>query len=86
MSNVTTLPGIRPPITGKPNEALIAMLEGMLNHARSGYMQSLVATGFMSDGHNFTSTADTHENVYEMYGAIVVLQVQYQHRHPDAFK
>lgn len=75
---VTFLPGaVRPTKFGEPNQALISALEATLEHARSGRLQSLVATGFMSTGERFSLWAGHHEDVYQMLGAINWLEHEY---------
>lgn len=86
MSNVTTLPGIKPPMTGKPNQALVSALKATLAMAERGELQSLLATGFVVDGGRYSFVGDYHENIYEMLGALVWLQGEYQARHPQGFK
>lgn len=86
MSNVTVLPNVKPPTTGKPNVGLISMLENMLEKAKSGELQSLIGTGYLVDGHRLSFFADQHEDIYQMLGALAWLQSEYQNRHPDGFK
>lgn len=80
-SNVIGISGHRPTQLGEPNAALIEALEDTLERARSGQLQSLIATGFVSDGARFALWVDAHENVYEMLGSIAWLQHEYVDRH-----
>ncbi len=78
--NVTALPGVNR-VTSKPNDGLCAMLRDLLERAESGYLQSLIATGFTADGLRLSVWSDTHPNVHEMLGAIAWLQAEYIERH-----
>lgn len=80
MSNVTALPGSKVP-NQKPNEALITMLNKLLRHAEDGRLQSFIGTGFQQDGCRVAIWVDTHDNVYEMLGALAWLQAEYVNRH-----
>lgn len=65
-----------------PNPALVERLEQMLEHAKSGRMQSFIGTGFGDDGNSrFAMWADSHEDVYQMLGALAWLQHEYVQRH-----
>lgn len=82
-SNVVTLFGERAPEHGEPNEFLVHMLTDLLAMAQSGRLQSLVATGFTSEGNRIGVWADQHPNVFEMYGTICSLSAEYVRRHPE---
>lgn len=77
MNNVVSMNGDQVPAAGEPNEALIRLLEQALAEARSGQLQSLVATGFGADGMRYALWCATHPNVYEMLGAIAWLHAEY---------
>lgn len=79
--NVIGIRGERPAQLGEPRHELIAVLENLLDRAKSGQIQSLIATGFTSDGIRLSAWADLHDNVYEMLGALAWLQHEYVHRH-----
>lgn len=83
MTNITALPGVRLPNSG-PNEALVDLLRDLLSRAETGQLQSLIGTGFQSDGLRMGVWADCHSNVYEMLGALAWLQAEYIHRHTGA--
>ncbi|MCZ3377425.1 hypothetical protein [Rhizobium sp. AG207R] len=80
MSNVTSLFGERPPQLGEPNEALVRMLEDVLQMAKSGRLQSMIATGFTEEGNRLSLWSGDHPNVYEMLGALSWLQHEYVDR------
>lgn len=80
MSNVISMSGGYQPAPGQVNTALVEMLENILEDAKSGKLQSLVATGFMDDGLRYALWCDTHPNVYEMLGAIAWLHAEYIER------
>jgi hypothetical protein len=86
VSNVTTLPGAKPPITGKPNEGLVSACKAMLAMAESGQLQSFIGAGFVVDGGRYSFMCDHHDNIYETLGSLVWLQSEYQARHPEGFK
>ena len=86
MSNVTTFPGAKPPMTGKPNAGLVSALRAALAMAESGQLQSLIGAGFVADGGRYSFMGDHHDNIYETLGSLVWLQAEYQHRHPEGFK
>jgi len=82
MSNVRTMPGLRDRgEPGKPCEELIATMRDVLSRAESGELQSFIGTGFQVDGGRLAAWADTHENYYEMLGALMALQDEYRGRH-----
>lgn len=58
---------------GEPRQDLIAMLERLLEDARSGTLQSFIGTGFMHDGFRLSVWADYHDNYYTMMGAVTEL-------------
>lgn len=66
-----------------PNESLVNMLEGLLAHAKSGYLRSMIGTGFTADGLRLNAWADAHPNVHEMLGSIAWLQHEYVQRHTE---
>lgn len=74
---VVGLFGQHVPLKGEVNTALCGILRDLLAKAESGELQSLVATGFVADGGRMSAWSDTHENVYEMHGAIAWLQHEY---------
>jgi hypothetical protein len=65
---------------GEPRSDLIELLERLLADARSGQLQSLVATGFMADGFRLAVWADFHPNYFEMVGAISELLDEFRER------
>jgi hypothetical protein len=75
VSNVKALPGIKAP-TSEPNQALVQALEDILESARSGRLQSFMATGFLSDGLRM-SCIFPHTNVYEVVGSLEFLKAEY---------
>lgn len=79
MSNVTTMPGVRTP-SDKPNEAVVETMRKLLAVAESGELQSFIGTGFMANGDRMSVFATDHPNVFEMAGAIAVLQNEYMRR------
>lgn len=81
--NVHALPGLRAPQIGEPNESLVAVCRDLLARAESGSLQSLIATGFSSEGSRLALWADAHDNFYEMLGALASLQAEYLHRHQE---
>lgn len=81
MTNVKTLPGVvMPAALGEPQEAVIKMIESLLQRARSGELQSLVGCGFTADGARLSIWAGHHQNVYEMLGNLAWLQHEYVDR------
>lgn len=80
MTNVTALPGVRPPSPG-PLPELVNLLRDMLERAESGELQSFIGTGFCADGMRLAVWADAHVNTYEMLGALAWLQHEYVQRH-----
>jgi hypothetical protein len=84
MSNVVSLFGERPPELGEPNEALVHGLRNLLQMAENGRLQSLIATGFTSEGNRLGVWFDAHPDVYQMLGALAWLQHEYVHRHTEA--
>jgi len=85
MSNVRALPGCSVQ-TGEPNSAIVSMLTDLLDRAKEGKVQSIIATGFMSDGTRLAVWGDHHTNVYEMLGALSWLHAEYIHKHTAALK
>lgn len=83
VSNVSALPGCRTPTLG-PNGALVRGIRDALARAERGELQSFIGTGFCADGCRFALWGDTHDNVYEMAGALTWLQAEYIHRHAEA--
>lgn len=75
MSNVKALPGVMAP-TSEPNQALIKALEDILESAKSGELQSFLATGFRADGLRM-SCIFPHTNVYEVVGSLEFLKAEY---------
>lgn len=71
--------GSQPSRLGEPRPDLIELLESLLEDARSGLLQSMVATGFHSDGNRMAIWAGS-DNVYEMMGAIHWLSHEYARR------
>lgn len=84
MSNVIGLNGHIPSKVGQPQEALIRIIEALLEKAQSGELQSFIGTGFVSDGGRLTAWFDHGENVYEMMGSLAFLQHEFARRHADA--
>ncbi len=85
MSNIKSLPGVKA-YSGEPNGPLVEVLRDLLKRAEAGQLQSMIATGFMLDGTRMASWADSHDNVYEMLGALAWLQAEYVHRHTEGLK
>ena len=83
-NNVFSLFGEHPPELGVPQENLVRMLEDMVEMAKSGRLQSFIATGFTHEGNRLGMWFDTHPDVYQMLGSIAWLQHEYVHRHTDA--
>jgi len=81
MTNVVTLDGLPKPEFGAPDEGLIACIEDLLERAKSGRLQSFVGTGWTSDGLRCTLLYDTHDDTYQMLGALAWLQAEYISRH-----
>lgn len=80
-TNVVYLPGSSTAHLGEPNEALIEGLENLLKRAKSGQLQSMVATGFCSDGCRMTAWLDDRQtDIYQMLGAIYWLAHEYTNR------
>jgi hypothetical protein len=85
VTNVRTMPGLRhPDDAAKPNEGLIGAIRQLLAMAESGQLQSYIGTGFTSDGLRLATWADSHEDRYQMLGALAWLQHEYVHRHTGA--
>ena len=82
-SNVIGFRGGVPSQLGEPRQELIDVLENLLERAKTGQLQSLIATGFISDGGRISAWADTHENAYEMLGALAWLEHEYVHGHTE---
>jgi hypothetical protein len=82
VSNVAALPGCRVP-SNEPNEALCAGLRDLLARAESGELQSMIGTGFTSDGMRMAAWFDLNPDVYQTLGALAWLQAEYVHRHAD---
>lgn len=81
VSNVISISDGAPvPPKGTPNPALIEVIEDALEMARSGKLQSLIATGFTDEGLRLALWGGEHTNVYEMRGAIMWLDSEYVHR------
>jgi hypothetical protein len=81
VSNVISISDGAPvPPAGTPNEGVIGAVERLLELARSGELQSLVATGFTKDGMRLSMWGGEHTNVYEMRGAIMWLDSEYVNR------
>jgi hypothetical protein len=81
MSNVAPLhEGIKVH-EGKPNEALVAELKIMLDSAERGHLQSLIGTGFTSDGLRYSCWCDFHDNRYQMLGSLQWICAEYVERH-----
>lgn len=81
MTNVVNLAGEPVRAPGEPNPALIRAIEQMLEEARSGTLQSFIGTGFLADGDRMSIWCDSHDNVWEMAGALYWLQHEYAKRH-----
>ncbi len=79
-TNIRFMPGVSRPSDGRPDEALVKVLENLLSRAKSGQLQSLIATGFLGNGERVAAWGGQHENVYEMRGAIAWLENEYVDR------
>ncbi len=77
MTNVYTLFGERPPELAEPNESLVRALSDLLEMAKIGRLQSLVATGFTEEGNRLALWCDVHPDVYQMLGALSWLGHEY---------
>ncbi len=78
------MPGLRDRAEpGKPCEELIAVLRETLARAEAGELESFIGTGFLADGGRLAVWADNHDNFYEMLGALVALQSEFNDRHPN---
>jgi hypothetical protein len=82
MSKITALHGAVVP-TNEPNQALIAALKDILADAESGRLQSLFASGFLSDGLRMSCIIGAHSNVYEVIGSIEMLKHDYIINHTE---
>ena len=81
MLNVLPMPGREAP-TVQPNADLVRELEFVLAEARAGKLQSFLGTGFTGDGSlRYTLWCDSHDDVYQMLGALAWLQHEYVERH-----
>ena len=80
MGEVVGIKGEKPALAGEPNAELIGVVENLLERAKSGQLQSLVATGFCSDGARLSIFSAGDHNVYEMLGAINWLEHEYVDR------
>lgn len=81
VNNVVPLSGVMPSAAGEPRPSLIAILKNLLAKAESGELQSLIGTGFTHERLCVAIWHDTHENVYEMLGALNWLEHEYVQRH-----
>jgi hypothetical protein len=84
--NIHTLPGVKPPDTGKPRIELVKMLKRLVELAEEGTLQSFLGVGYASDGQRLTAWCDTHEDIYQMMGSIEWLKFEYVHRRTGAEK
>ena len=77
MGKVISLTG-QAPEADIPSPELIATLESLLAYARSGVLQSLVATGQRSDGQIMVAYMWSQEatSLYELLGAIEVMKAE----------
>lgn len=82
MSNVVSLPGVRPP-SADPNQSLISCLRALLEAAESGALQSFIGCGWRSDGTRQSLWCDHNPNVYETLGGLAWLQHEYVHRRTE---
>jgi hypothetical protein len=81
MGDVVGIFGERPSQLGEPRDDLIGVLENLLDRARSGELQSVVATGLTSEGLRMSAFGGTYrEDVYSMLGGVVWLQHEYVHK------
>jgi hypothetical protein len=76
LANVIPLPGCKGQ-QNTPNDSLVAALKDLLSMAEDGSLQSLIGTGFKTDGLRVTIYCDGHDNVYEMLGSIEWLKQEY---------
>ena len=82
MSNIKLLPGAVGISSAEPNLALIEQLGGLLDAARSGRLQSFIGTGFADGGNSrYAFWSDSHDDTYQMLGALAWLQAEYIQRH-----
>lgn len=81
-SNIYEIPRVASPMPGI-NQPLVELLRSLLESAESGHLQSFVGTGFQADGMRVAAWCDTHENVYEMAGALTWLQFEYVKRQTE---
>ena len=81
---VVGINGIVPPTVGEPRQPLISVLEDMLAKAKTGELQSLIGTGFTSDGARVAVWSEGPPDVYAMLGALAWLQHEYVYRHTEA--
>jgi len=84
MGNVIGLNGLPKTEFRAPDDGLISAVENALEVARSGKLQSLVATGFTDDGMRFSLFGGHHENLYEMLGSINWLEHEYVYKQSHA--
>lgn len=80
MGSVVSMSGGKPPQMGEPRAELVSLIEGLLEDARSGRLQSLIATGFMSDGCRLAAHSTSDHDVYSMLGSLAWLQHEYVDR------
>ena len=80
-SNIVAMPGCTIPENTNglppPNEALIGVLEQLLEQARSGELRNFVGTGFTATGDVISARSDPDPNAYRMVGAIIYLLRRY---------
>ena len=78
MSNVFELESKREVATkAEPDQDLIRLLEETLEMARSGQLQCFIGTGFTFEGLRYSMWCDTHENYFEMLGAVASLKSEW---------
>lgn len=84
MSDIRAFPTAGSVPTTEPDEGLIENIKSLLSMAESGQLRSFVGVGFMSEGLKVTSWHDTHDDIYQMLGALEWLKIRYVSRHLEA--
>ena len=78
MGTVHAIDGGKVPAAGEPDNDLVSLLENLIERARLGQIQSLVATGRTADGARWSAFGGSlGDDVYAMRGAIAWLEDEY---------
>ncbi len=73
-NNVVSVRGVA---CSAANPDLVRLLERLLDRAKAGEIQSIIATGFTSDAQRYSIWTLGESNQYEISGAITWLQHEY---------